>query len=268
MDHAVKFVDGHDDLIEGMLAPFGGRDSQGEHFTPETNFELEWFGDWERPVLYKHGKDPAIKTSVVGRMKVTPTDKGLWVQAQLDESHAYKEAIAELVNEGALGFSAGSIERFYFAGRNTKTGAIKHFPLIEGSLVTMPSHPEALPAPYATKDAAEHLAVLGVAVPDELADIPTEPEKDALPASEADVEPATKNVEPVTKADLDEIHEAIKSLTAAVNALTSPSDEAVDPPALAIAINGAEKEDPFDPEAFARELAEHAVKTAKDIISG
>lgn len=275
MDHAVKFVDGHDDLIEGMLAPFGGTDLTGEHFTSDTNFELDWFGDWERPLLYAHGEDPAIKTSVIGRIKVTPMDKGLWMQAQLDKAHAYKDAIAALVESGELGLSAGSIERFYLRGRDTKTGAIKHFPLIEGTLTPMPAHPEALPAPYAAKsvEVLEHLAVLGVAAPDALADDGPDPEAPTEPpATESVVEPATKNLEVIVKADVEDLLSAIKSLQAAVDALVKASEPEPVPPAplLAVAGKSAEPDEPVDLEAFRAELnvlaSEVAVKEAKNIL--
>lgn len=189
MTNAVKFVDGKDDLIEGMLAPFGGpiagKDLDGEFFSANTDFELEWFGDWQRPLLFGHGYDPALKTSVVGRIKVEPTDKGLWMQAQLDKKHAYYEQIRDLVADG-LGLSSGSVD--HLTDIDAKSGEIKAWPLIEGSLTPTPANPDAA-AKYATKsvDIVEHLAVLGVAVPDELADV--QPEATV----EQDVEPATKD---------------------------------------------------------------------------
>lgn len=180
---AVKFKDGNRDIIEGLLAPYYGpdflakKDFDGEYFTPDTNFELEWFGDWQRPVLFGHGTDEALKTAVIGRMRITPTDAGLWAEAKLEEANAYKDAISKLVDEGALGWSAGSVERFYAAGVEPD-GHIKHFPIIEGSLVTMPANPLAAGAHYAAKstDITAHLAVLGVALPDAVKDV--EPPED------------------------------------------------------------------------------------------
>ena len=262
MDHAVKFVEGHDDMIEGMLAPFGGTDLMGEHFTADTNFELEWFGAGERPLLYAHGTDPAIKTSVIGRMSLSQTDKGVWMQAQLDKSHAYKDAVSALIKEGVLGLSAGSIERFYLPNRNPQTGAIKHFPIIEGSLTTGPAHPEALLAPYAAKsvDALEHLSVLGVKAPAQL----DEPEDKGIEDEHLPV------IEPATK---DHIWDAIKSVLSpqslhdaavASGAACAPS-ETHEPPAsvLAVAGNGAAKSVPIDLEAFRAELTALAVETVK-----
>lgn len=253
MEYAVKFVQGHDDLIEGMLAPFGGTDLMGEHFTPETDFELDWFGDFERPLLYAHGTDDAIKTSVIGRMKVEQTDKGIWMQAQLDKNHAYKDAVSDLIGQGALGLSAGSIERFYFAGRDTKTGAIKHFPLIEGSLTPQPAHPEALLAPYAAKslDAEEHLAVLGVTVPDAIKEAPEATEEPTAELVELTVEPATE----------DHIWDAIKSVlspqslhdAAVSSGAVCAESEAPEPSQPVLAVGAAKQA--FDLDAYRAEVA-------------
>ena len=172
MKHVVKFAEGSRDLIEGMLAPFGGpfkgKDLDGEFFSAKTAFELEWFGDWQRPLLYHHGLDPEIKTAVVGRIKVTPTDKGLWMEGQLDKAHEYASAVADLVDSGTMGLSSGSVS--HLIETDAKSGEIKRWPLIEGSLTPTPANPEAKAAPvkYAMKsaDAIEHLAVLGVAAPE------------------------------------------------------------------------------------------------------
>lgn len=258
MDYAVKFVDGHDDLIEGMLAPFGGTDLTGEHFTPETNFELDWFD--ERPLLYAHGTDGAIKTSVIGRMKLEPTDKGIWMQAQLDKNHAYKDAVAELIGKGALGLSAGSIERFYIPGRDARTGAIKHFPIVEGSLTPMPAHPGALLAPFASKslDVIEHLAVLGVAVPEEIK------EPDDAGESSVDIE----SPDAATKALL---WDALKSVLspqslhdAAVASGAECAGETPEPSQPVLAVGAAKSAPVFDLDEFrevARAAAARAVQT-------
>lgn len=168
--HAVKFVDGSSDTIEGWLAPYGGpeylggKDWHGEFFSPSTDFALDWFGDWQRPLLYQHGLDDTLKTEVVGRISVTPKDKGLWMRAQLDASHEYHDEIAALVADGALGASSGSVS--HLVQRDRKSGEIKRWPLIEGSLTPTPANPLA-EVGYAIKhvDAVAHLAVIGTEMP-------------------------------------------------------------------------------------------------------
>jgi hypothetical protein len=280
---AVKFKDGSKDIIEGLLAPYGGpsflagKDFDGEFFDANTNFELEWFGDWERPVLFGHGTDPALKTAVVGRMKVTVTDAGLWGEAKLNEANAYKEAIADLVAKDALGWSAGSVERFYQPSVSTKTGHIGHFPIIEGSLVTRPANPLAA-AHYAAKsvDVIEHLAVLGVVAPEAL----SEPSTDVL--TPEDVPPEVVHVggvvvetsEPLTLTDAPtDIIEAVKSaltpqsLHDASVASGAVCSEGKTPPATVLAIAGKAAEKQIDPEVLAREMNAHAVEVARSLLA-
>lgn len=183
MPDALKFVKGRDDLIEGLLAPYGGppflggKDFVGEFFSPNTDFVLSWFKDWERPLLYSHGLDGDVKTEVVGRIAVKARDKGLWMQAQLDKANEYKAEIAALVEKGALGASSGSVA--HLVATDQKSGEILRWPLIEGSLTPMPANPDAQVG-YAMKsaDAIAHLAVVATAVPEALKEEPVaeEPE--------------------------------------------------------------------------------------------
>ena len=100
---AVKFADGSDDTIEGLLMPYGGpangRDLTGEYFSPRTNFALDWFS--ERPLLYQHGLDADVRLEAVGTIKaVELRDSGGWMQAQLKKSSAYWSEIKQLVDAG------------------------------------------------------------------------------------------------------------------------------------------------------------------------
>lgn len=169
---AVKFVGDSRDLIEGPLAPFGGpikgRDLHGEYFTKDTDFALDWFGDWQRPLLWKHGIDDDVKTDVVGRIKVEKRPKGLWMQAQLDAASEYHEAIASLVDSGTMGLSSGSV--LHLIERDRKSGEIKRWPLVEGSITPTPANPDAYTYSVKSADAIAHLAVLGVEAPDELSE--------------------------------------------------------------------------------------------------
>ena len=272
MDYAVKFVDGHDDLIEGMLAPFGGpiagKDLDGEFFSSETDFSLEWFGDWQRPLLFGHGFDPTLKTSVVGRIKVEPTEKGVWMQAQLDKKHAYYEQIAALLGEG-LGLSSGAVD--HLTDIDTKSGHIKRWPLIEGSLTPTPANPDAT-AKYAMKsaDVADHLAVLGIEMPPGLVVVDDQPSQSVVPI------PEEPNVEPATKADYTDIIEAVKSAftpqslhdAAIASGAKCASEPEPDPPAplLAIAGKSAEPVTPDDLEALRAEMTAQAIKEAQALL--
>lgn len=180
---AIKFAPGSEVIVEGLGIPFGGpfngRDIDGEYFSKDTDFCLEWFEPGQRPTLYHHGKDAALKTDVTGRvMSYDPMDVGIWTRAQLDSRNKYLGAIQQLVQDGALGFSSGAIP--HLVQVDHKSGHIDRWPWIELSLTPMPANPDAV-AMYAVKsaDALEHLSAAGVE--DALDRLITSPETKSAP---------------------------------------------------------------------------------------
>src|SRR4051812_1354686 len=99
MTQAVKLIKETDEsyTIGGYGVVWGGKDLVGDHFTKDTDF---WFDRITEtpPVLYSHGMEAGTKKSALG-MVVTKTvdDDGLWIEAQLDKSRDYVEAVMELV---------------------------------------------------------------------------------------------------------------------------------------------------------------------------
>lgn len=159
---AVKFADGSDDTIEGLLMPYGGpangRDLTGEYFSPRTNFALDWFS--ERPLLYQHGLDADVRLEAVGTIKaVELRDSGGWMQAQLKKSSAYWSEIKQLVDAGKLFLSSGTMEHLI---EKTPSGEIKAWPLIEGTLTPNPANPFAA---LALKSALGHFEAAGLGTP-------------------------------------------------------------------------------------------------------
>jgi hypothetical protein len=158
----VKFVAGSDNVIEGLAIPFGGpingKDLDGEFFTPDTNFCLDWFPI--RPLIYDHGLDPTIKTAVIGQtVDATPSDVGLWARVQLDVRNRYLRAIQDLVQGGALGFSSGAMA--HLVKVDEKSGEIKQWPWVELSTTPTPANPDAIV--YTVKSwaqVAQHMAAL------------------------------------------------------------------------------------------------------------
>jgi len=297
---AIKWAGKSRDVIEGLLAPYGGpeflagKDFQGEFFSSNTDFALDWFGDWQRPLLFQHGLDPNLDTSVVGRIKVALRDKGLWMRAQLDKAHDYYEEIATLVDEAALGLSSGSMP--HLVKVDAKTGEIKSWPLIEGSLTPTPANPDAK-AGYSIKseEAIAHLAVIGVEAPDALkAD---EPEEDDDEEEEEDgSEPTlgfdgTKDDDTVgveddaTKMSMTRhemmqmtlgaitgaltpqaLHDAAKASGAACEPMGEMAGKTEPAPLLAIAGKSAEPEPAVDLDALQARLSAKAVAVAKELL--
>ena len=136
----VKMVDAPKGRIGGYLIVWGEsrqRDLQGEYFTPQTDVGIDWYQ--QRPVLYHHGLDGALKAAVIGVMDtLRPDDIGLWAEAQLDMHKRYVRAVQRLVERGVLSWSSGSLPHLVEVSAE---GQIKRWPIVEGSLTPTPAEP-------------------------------------------------------------------------------------------------------------------------------
>jgi len=137
-DTSVKFIG--DGKVGGYLVVFGDvntRDLQGEYFTKDTEFNLDWYE--VRPALYHHGLDGELAAAPVGKINNLKVDKvGIWAEAQLDMHKEYVEAVNKLVKKGILHWSSGSLAHLVEV---TKDGQIKKWPIVEGSLTPTPAEP-------------------------------------------------------------------------------------------------------------------------------
>lgn len=137
---AVKMLDGEGGRIGGYLAVWGDaerRDLHGEYFTPETDFGLEWYS--QRPALYHHGQDDALRTAPIGVIDTLRRDAvGLWAEAQLAKRGRYLEAVRGLIQQGALSWSSGSLPHLV---KTATDGRIERWILVEGSLTPTPAEP-------------------------------------------------------------------------------------------------------------------------------
>ena len=115
----------------------GGKDFDGEAFTPETELYL---GNHEtRPLKYHHGKDVTIGHHKIGMdTKATRKERGIWLEAQIDMGHQYAEVLKELLGEGWLGFSSGAMPSTV---AKTADGMITSWEWYETSLTPTPANP-------------------------------------------------------------------------------------------------------------------------------
>jgi len=141
--NAVKFIGENSDRVGGYLVRFGGpddRDLQGEYFTPATNLALDW--ETTRPALYHHGLDKSLKATLIGVIDTLKADGvGVWAEAQVAMSNEYWAAIAQLIQEGRIGWSSGTLPQMVEV---TAEGEIKAWPIVEGSLTPTPAEPRNL----------------------------------------------------------------------------------------------------------------------------
>jgi HK97 family phage major capsid protein len=136
MDRYIKLLDTTPQTarIGGWGVVFGGSDLVGDTFTPTTDFKQEWYT--HPPVLYDHTLNlPQNELGVV--VKMEQHDYGLWIEAELDRAKEYTEAVLQLIEQGALGFSTGSASHLV----RMKGNMIEQWPILEVSLTTTPCEP-------------------------------------------------------------------------------------------------------------------------------
>jgi hypothetical protein len=164
-EYAVKALG--NDRIGGFAVLWGDqrrKDVTGEYFSKATT-ELDAIFTvlHKLPVLYGHGSDDALKTTVVGSVDVLQAnDIGLWFEAQLAIAGKYKDAILDLVDRGVLGVSSGTLPR---ARKVAPDGLIQRWPIAEISLTPTPAEPRMMTRPVAAIKAAYD--ELGITLPDD-----------------------------------------------------------------------------------------------------
>lgn len=131
--------------VGGYLVMWGDerqRDLQGEYFSKDTDLGLDWFP--RRPVLYHHGLDSTLRHTRVGEItSLEPDEVGVWAEAQLDLRNRYVEAIMQLVEKGAVGWSSGTLPHLV----QVETGKIAVWPIVEGSITPTPAEPRLMVIP-------------------------------------------------------------------------------------------------------------------------
>ncbi len=138
----VLYEDGNNVFVGGYAVVFGGKDLEGDTFTPKTDFGLS-----ERhgpiPVFYEHGLDPRLGTTKLGEAYLYPDEYGLWVVAQLNRSKEYQKLIKPLIEAGVLGWSTGApadeVKR-----DEENPNIITRWPIAEVSLTPRPAEPRTL----------------------------------------------------------------------------------------------------------------------------
>jgi hypothetical protein len=138
--NGIKFADSG--IVEGWAAPYGSptnRDSQGEWFSPRTDFQLDLIPAG-RPLLIGHGLTEA-GPAVVGRIaSAERRPEGLWIRAQLDRASAHFGRVRDALAKGLLSFSSATMAHL---ARVAPNGEILAWPLVEVSLTDRPASRDA-----------------------------------------------------------------------------------------------------------------------------
>lgn len=129
--------------------PFGGRDAEGEYFTPESDLWLERIP--RRPVVYYHGLDEESSSpQVIGEeLGWERRADGVWFRVLLDRGSALARRIWDAAQKGFARASSGAIGHLV---RTAPDGRILVWPIGELSLLDtrehLPANPYAVAVPY------------------------------------------------------------------------------------------------------------------------
>lgn len=141
-DGSVKIIkqDEETAIVGGYGVIFGGKDLVGETFTPATDFMLDAVPS--KVVTYDHAMNEPIKHFIGKTIREEIDEKGIWVEAQLDKAKDYVAEVLKLVEDGALGWSSGSIGHLV----QLQESLIKRWPIFEYALTPTPAEPRTLSA--------------------------------------------------------------------------------------------------------------------------
>ena len=209
-DYAVKILNQDEDTatVGGYGVVFGGVDLEGETFDADTDFMPDLVP--VKLVMYDHGFQEKVRHTL-GNAQETIHEAGIWVEAQLDRHKEYVKEILELVEQGVLGWSSGSVGQLI-----TREGkAIKRWPIVEYSLTPTPAEPRTL--------GVERIKQLAKVNPDLKALLPQEPGEGSSAAATAGNAKANLQVRGVKSMDEKEL-QAIKD-AAAADALKKDKEE-------------------------------------------
>jgi len=119
----------------GPLA--GGKDLDGEYFSPRTDIKADWFPT--RPVLWHHAQDQSVKDAMLGTEDdLTKEDDGWWGTMWLDRSARYWAHVSALLAAGKVYGSSGALGHLV---QKAKDGEILTWPHIEQTLTPTPANP-------------------------------------------------------------------------------------------------------------------------------
>jgi HK97 family phage major capsid protein len=159
--------------------PYGGKDAQGEYFTPASDLWLERIP--KRPVVYYHGLAEQGAAEVIG--EETGWEKrgdGIWFRVALDRSKALARRVWEAAQKGVARASSGAISHLV---RVADDGRILVWPIGEISLLDAREHAPANPYAVALIHAKATFEKAGLGGVEAFADSPTQGDHNRCEAS-------------------------------------------------------------------------------------
>lgn len=166
----LKYRDDGTPVVAGYGVVFGGRDLEGDTFTPDTNFGAMA----DLPVFYDHAlQEVKALDNEIGRVVSTKRDDhGIWFEAELNKAHEYIADVVELVKRGVVGLSTGAVSHLV---RRDENKALKRWPVAELSLTVTPAEPRTVGVTQIKATSGSEAAAEGAAE-GESQSVPDQPE--------------------------------------------------------------------------------------------
>jgi HK97 family phage major capsid protein len=120
--------------------PYGGKDAQGEYFTPQTDLWLERIP--RRPVVYYHGLAEGAPQVIGQELGWEQRADGIWFRVALDQASRLARRVWEAAQKGLARASSGAIGHMV---RVAAGGRIEVWPVCELSLLDGREHQPANP---------------------------------------------------------------------------------------------------------------------------
>lgn len=154
-----------DDHFRLLAIPFtgplpGGRDLDGQRFTPATNIYPKMLP--ARPIDWHHGLDSLMGRTILGKavLDPEPEDDGWWVDVWLDHGKKRVELVKRLAEKAPI---FGSSEALWV--KATTDGEITEWPYWRQTLSTSPQNTHSVVRP-AAKAMLDDLSTAGIAPDD------------------------------------------------------------------------------------------------------
>ena len=136
----------------------GGKDLDGEFFSPRTDPKPHWFK--ERPVLFHHGKAELGDEDIGIEDDLEKGPDGWWARVWLDRQNRYFAKLDAMIRAGKMYGSSGSISHLV---KRALDGELLVWPHVEQTLTLTPSN---IFSRIEASKAVDDFTAAGIEVPD------------------------------------------------------------------------------------------------------
>jgi len=148
------------DVLVPYSGPFDGVDSQGDYFTPQTDFSMPGLPDLPRPVFYAHGVYDDIAEQIGAATAYRDAPEGRWYTCTLDRTSKRARQCLESLQAGKLRASSQALASFVRSIKDKIGKRITQWPIVELTLIDTRQAGHRPANPFAMVSAAKAEACL------------------------------------------------------------------------------------------------------------